>query len=456
MHAKEAERRIRFLAYYDALTGLPNRAFFEETLALAVERARRHRRLLATMFVDLDNFKRINDSLGHPAGDRVLQEVGRRLRDAIRIEDGIARPEPEESGTVARLGGDEFILALGELRRPEDAAIVARRLLTLLEPPVRLDEGDVFIGASIGISIYPQDGERSEDLLKNADTALYHAKDAGRNNFQFYAPAMNEAMSERLDLERCLRTALVDGGFVLHYQPQVRADGSLYGFEALLRFEHPRLGLMKPAQFVPLAEESGLIVPIGNGAFQEACRTQRAWAEAGLPRCTVACNVSARQFRDDGFEASVLHALEATGADPSFIEIEVTESILMDRPERAAATLARLAERGFRIALDDFGTGYSGLSYLKRFPIRTVKIDRSFIQDVAEDAADAAIVSAIVAMCRALSIELVAEGVETPAQRDRLVDLGCEVMQGYLFGRPAPVADAESRLVRQQIAGTVY
>jgi diguanylate cyclase (GGDEF)-like protein len=448
---KDAERRIRFLAYYDTLTGLPNRTFFEETLVVSLARARRTRRVLATMFVDLDHFKRINDSLGHPAGDRVLQEVGRRLREAVRSEDGIARPVAEEARTVARLGGDEFILSLVDLHRPEEAALIAGRVLQLLERPITLDGGDVYVGASIGISVFPADGEDAEELLKNADTALYHAKGAGRNTFQYYSHSMNAAISQRLEFETSLRVALRDGGLRLFYQPKVRGDGSLAGFEALVRFQHPEHGLLPPSEFVPLSEECGLIVPIGNWVIREACRQARAWSDAGLPRCRIACNVSARQFRQEGFAQILEETLESTGVAPSSLEIEVTESALMDHPERAVEALARLCRRGIRIALDDFGTGYSGLSYLKKFPLHTIKIDRSFVKDIVTDKGDAAIVAAVVTLARELSLEVVAEGVETAAQRDFLVRLGCPVMQGYLFGRPGTSQEAEKWLAKQEV-----
>lgn len=440
---RENERKIRFLAYYDVLTGLPNRAFFHESLLASLARARRQSGQLAVLFVDLDNFKRINDSLGHPAGDRVLQEVGRRLRDAIRLEDGISRFGTEREGSLARLGGDEFTLVLGDLRQPEDAARVATRILTILKPPVALETGEIFVSASIGISVFPRDGMSAEELLRNADTALYHAKESGRNAFHFWNETMNTAAFQRLTMEASLRQAVDRDQFLLHYQPQVRlGNRGIAGFEALLRWQHPEIGMVSPGLFVPIAEETGLIRPIGEWVLRATCLQLRAWQDAGLPETRVAVNLSSRQFGDPDVPRTLEAILRETGARAELLELEVTESAVVKDAARAVSDLEALRALGVRIALDDFGTGYSSLAYLKRLPIDVLKIDRSFVRDVATDPRDAAIVSGIVQLAHALGLEVVAEGVEETDQFVVLTQTGCDVMQGFLFGKPQPAAEA--------------
>jgi diguanylate cyclase (GGDEF)-like protein len=451
---EEARDEIRMLAYYDGLTGLPNRALFNETLQGALARARRRQGMLAVLFVDLDHFKRINDTMGHSAGDKLLEAVARRLRDVVRTEDVVSRPETEEASEVARLGGDEFILLAADLELPEDAAHVARRILEALRSPVPLPGGEVFVSASVGISIFPQDGDDVEELFKNADAALYHAKDSGRNNYQFYSPRLNAAALERLNLERSLRVALENGEFVLHYQPQVAArEGRVVGVEALVRWQHPEMGLFAPEQFIGVAEETGLIQGIGEFVLREACSQLQAWAAAGLPEVRMAVNISGRQFRDPGFLASVRAALREGGVPPDRVEIEITESVLMEEASAAVGILESLASEGVRVAIDDFGSGYSSLAYLKRFPIHALKIDRSFIRDIATDSDDAAIVTAVVALGHALDLEVIAEGVETPVQREYLHEHDCDLMQGYIFGKPMPSEEMEELLRAQTDPG---
>lgn len=451
---EEARNEIRMLAYYDGLTGLPNRALFNETLQGALARARRRKAMLAVLFVDLDHFKRINDTMGHSAGDQLLEAVARRLREIVRTEDVLSRPESEEASEVARLGGDEFILLAADLELPEDAAQVARRILEALRAPVALPGGEVFVSASVGISIYPQDGGDVEELFKNADAALYHAKDSGRNNYQFYSPRLNAAALERLNLERSLRLALENEEFVLHYQPQVAArEGRVIGVEALVRWQHPDLGLFSPDQFIGVAEETGLIQGIGEFVLREACSQLHTWAAAGLPLVRMAVNISGRQFRDPGFLDSVRAALGENRIPANRLELEITESVLMDEASAAVGVLESLAAEGLRIAIDDFGSGYSSLAYLKRFPIDALKIDRSFIRDITTDPDDAAIVTAVVALGHALDLEVIAEGVETPVQREYLHEHDCDLMQGYIFGKPMPAEEMEQLLRAQADPG---
>jgi diguanylate cyclase (GGDEF)-like protein len=444
---REAEDRIRFLAYYDNLTGLPNRVLFNEALQQALARAKREETLLAAMFLDLDHFKRINDTLGHSAGDHLLRIVGGRLREVVRETDSVARGLIGGGGSVARLGGDEFILFLTDLRRAEDAARIAGRMLEALQAPVKLDAGEVYVSASIGIVLFPQDGSNMEELLKNADAALYHAKDAGRNNYQFYDPSMNAAAFQRLALEGNLRRAIDRDEFELHYQPKVSArEGRMVGLEALVRWRHPDLGLVMPGRFIPLAEESGLIVALGRWVLKEACEQVRRWQAEGREAVCVAVNLSGQQFRRGDLLRTVDEILAETEVPSSLLELEITETVLMENAVETEKILADLKLRGIKISVDDFGTGYSSLSYLKRFPLDALKIDRSFVRDITTDPDDAAIVAAIVALARSLKIEVIAEGVENPAQREYLHEQGCDCMQGYMFGKPAP-ADEIARLL---------
>jgi diguanylate cyclase (GGDEF)-like protein len=437
---RRSEEQIRLLAYYDGLTRLPNRMLCLERLNYALEGARRQSRSLAVLFLDLDRFKRINDTLGHTLGDRLLQGVSERLRKVLRSGDTVARGDPRDPNeTVARLGGDEFIMLLADIARGEDAGKVARRILDALKEPFRLDQHEVFISGSVGISVFPTDGADVESLLKNADAAMYHAKDVGGNGYQFYNTSMNAASMKRLSLENSLRKGLERDEFLLHFQPQINAaTGAIVGAEALVRWRHPDLGMISPADFIPLAEETDLIVPLGEWVLRSACAQLRAWRQAGHPTLMMSVNVSARQFRRQQIVQAVDQAARGVGLEPRDLDLEITESVLMRNAEDAVSTVSQLKEMGVRISLDDFGTGYSSLSYLTRFPIDTLKIDQSFVRDIGTDPRDAAIITAIIAMARGLGLEVVAEGVETQEQRAFLMQRGCLLMQGYLFSRPVP------------------
>ncbi len=450
---RHSEEQIRLLAYYDGLTRLPNRMLCLERLNFALEGARRQDRSLAVLFLDLDRFKRINDTLGHTLGDRLLQGVGERLRKVLRSSDTVARGDPRDPrDTVARLGGDEFIMLLADIARGEDAGKVARRILDVLKDPFRLDEHEVFITGSIGISVFPPDGADVETLLKNADAAMYHAKDAGGNGCQFYNTSMNAAAMKRLSLENSLRKALERDEFLLHFQPQIDVTtGAIVGAEALVRWRHPDLGMVSPADFIPLAEETDLIVPIGEWVLRSACAQLRAWRQAGHASLMMSVNVSGRQFRRQQIVQAVDQAARGAGLEPRDLDLEITESVLMRNAEDAVSTVSQLKDMGARISLDDFGTGYSSLSYLTRFPIDTLKIDQSFIRDSGTDPRDAAVTTAIIAMARGLGLEVIAEGVETPEQRAFLMQRGCLLMQGYLFSRPVP-ADRFLALLEEQPA----
>jgi diguanylate cyclase (GGDEF)-like protein/PAS domain S-box-containing protein len=423
---KRAEERIQYLARHDALTGLPNRAFLSERLEAMLALARRHEVAAAILFIDLDNFKTVNDSLGHHAGDELLVEVASRLKGALRDAD-----------IVARLGGDEFLVALADLGAPGDATRVATKLLAAISAPITLEGRQVYVTPSIGISLFPRDGEAVDELIRNADAAMYRAKETGRSNFQFYGPGLSESATATLALEATLREASLRGEFAIHYQPQFALDGRMTGVEALVRWQHPERGLLAPAEFVPFAETRGMIITIGRWVLKEACRQQRAWRDAGHATGTMGVNVAALQFRRDALVGEVAQVLNETGLSPGDLELELTESCLMD--DRVVADkLAALHRLGVKIAVDDFGTGYSSLSYLKRYPIDRLKIDRTFIGDLAAGGDNASIVTAMIRLGRALRLSVLAEGVETEAQLAFLKAEGCDEMQGFLWGRPLP------------------
>jgi len=439
---KRAEEQVRDLAYHDALTGLPNRLLFQDRLALAVAQAHRHRQGLAVLFLDLDRFKVINDSLGHTVGDRLVREVAARLRTCVR-----------EGDTVARLGGDEFTLLLPHVGQAVDAAKVAKKVLDLVRIPFDIDGRELFVTASMGISLYPDDGTDAETLVKNADTAMYRAKEQGRDLYQLYTPAMNATALERLALESSLRRALSQDELVLHYQPIFDvASRRVQGVEALLRWAHPELGLVAPADFIPLAEITGLILPMGPWVLRAACAQARAWQER-QPGLCVAVNLSARQFQEASLVAQVTDALADSGLDPRCLQLEITESSAMQNAQTAIQTLRELKSLGVGLSIDDFGTGYSSLSYLKRFPIDTLKIDQSFIRDIGRDPDDAAIASAIIALAHTLKLTVVAEGVETSGQLAFLAAHGCDRAQGYLLSRPFP-ADRCGELLAAPVKAT--
>jgi diguanylate cyclase (GGDEF)-like protein len=436
------EERIRHLAYFDGLTELPNRHFFIENVAKALHHAKRHGRVLGVLSMDLDQFKRINDTLGHTTGDRLLQAVAGRLRDGIRAQDTLALSENEAALGLARLGGDEFCILLTEISQFHDAARVARRILESLAEPFKLDDNELFVTTSIGIALFPSDGDTPEALIKNADAAMYYAKSQGRNNYQFYGKTMNSRALEKLAMESQLRKAIERSEFELHFQPKLDLrTGHISGAEALIRWRHPELGMVPPIDFIPLAEESGLIVPIGEWVLRAACDQNKLWQARGLPPIHVAVNVSSPHFRHSGLLPTVARILRETGLPPHCVEVEVTESMLMDDMETTLATLHKLKDMGLRLAIDDFGTGYSSLSYLKRFPLDALKVDRSFVKDTPAATDDAAITSAIIAMAHSLKLEVVAEGVETTAQLEFLKARGCEYAQGYLISRPLPADD---------------
>jgi diguanylate cyclase (GGDEF)-like protein len=420
-------------AKYDSLTELPNRSLFTECAAAEVARAARANSGFGVLFIDLDRFKHINDSLGHAVGDGVLREVARRLTAALR-----------EVDTVARQSGDEFAVLVHGVSASKDLARVAQKLLEIVAKPYAHNGDELFLSASIGISCYPHDGDSAQALIKNADTAMYRAKEQGRNNYQFFSLEMNRRATETLAFSGRLRQALERGQFVLHYQPRVSVmSGRVTSVEALLRWNHPELGLLLPDRFLPLAEDFGLIEPIGEWVLGEALSQMRLWTEAGVAQARVAVNVSPRQFRAEDFRARVARIIERCGVRPSLLELEITEGAVMHHPQNAARVLGSFHEMGITLAVDDFGTGYSSLSYLKRFPIDFLKIDKSFVDGLPEDSDDCVITNAIIAMARNLDIQVVAEGVETEAQRNFLAAQGCDELQGHLLAEPCPAGDME-------------
>lgn len=427
----EFEERLRYLAHHDTLTALPNRAMLLDHLQTVLAAARAQSRMVAVLFLDLDCFKNINDTLGHDVGDSLLLDLGRRLHEHLRTHDNIAR-----------FGGDEFVIVMDDIDGPDDAGILAQRILDTLTRPFDIAGSQLHVGASIGISLFPADGEDSGSLLKNADAAMYRAKEAGGGGYIFYSEDMGAHALRRLTLENSLRLAVERSEFVLYYQPQVDASsGRVIGCEALLRWQHPKQGLMPPAEFIPLLEETGLIAPVGRWVLETACAQLAAWRRDGHGAISLAVNIASRQFQESGLADLVGGLLQRHQIDPRHLELEITESTLMKHTPATAETLNALARLGVRIALDDFGTGYSSLNYLRRLPIDTLKVDRSFVRDIPDDKDDAAIAQAIVALAQSLHLRVIGEGVETPAQREFLRGLGCEIMQGYLFGKPVPAAD---------------
>ena len=447
---RDAEEQIRRLAYYDPLTGLPNRLLFTEQLHQAIHHAERNHQQVAIMFVDLDHFKRVNDTLGHGAGDELLRVVSGRLSASLRCQDAVSRLDNEvEGSSIARLGGDEFIVMLSGMHRPSDAASVARRLVDALAEPVVVGGTEIFVGSSVGIAMYPNDGVDIDTLLMNADTAMYRAKDAGRGGFQFYDRWMNARALDRLMMESQLRRAMDRSEFVLHYQPRVDVvSGRIVGAEALIRWQHPEKGLVQPLDFIPLVEDTGLVIPIGEWAIGEVCRQIAAWQAEGITPVSVAVNLAATHLRERRLPELVQREMQANGLPPGMLEIEVTESILLVEPEMSLLTAERLNEMGVHLSIDDFGTGYSSLSYLKRLPIHALKIDRSFVRDLAHDPDDAAIITAIIAMAHSLKLKVVAEGVETEAQLAFLRARQCDEYQGFLMSRPM-VASAFGEMLRE-------
>lgn len=435
---KQAEEKIRKLAYYDTLTGLLNRLSFQERLQSALSLAKRNSRLMAVLFLDLDNFKRINDTLGHDRGDILLKTVADSLLESTRESDAIARIGVENIGAdVARLGGDEFTILLTEIAQIEDAGLVAQRILNLLSEPISLDGHNVFATPSIGISVFPDNGDTASTLLKNADTAMYYAKQCGKGNFQFYADSMNANSLERLNLESDLRQALKNEEFELHYQPIIDClTGKIIGAESLLRWNSLKHGLVSPNEFIPLVEGNGMIVDIGKWVLRNACIQNKTWQLAGFEPIQIAVNLSSLQFRHSDLLNTIEQALSDSQLAPEYLVLELTEGMIMHNSEQAITTLERLKQAGVEISIDDFGTGYSSLSYLKRFPLTSLKIDKSFISDLPENQDDAAITTAVIAMAHSLNLRVIAEGVEKPEQTTFLRKLKCNSMQGYLYGKP--------------------
>ncbi|HEX7151561.1 MAG TPA: EAL domain-containing protein [Thermoanaerobaculia bacterium] len=433
---KHAQEQMEYQAYHDVLTELPNRLLFRDRITMALAHARRSGRNVAVMFLDLDQFKLVNDTLGHTAGDRLLQAIGARLVHCVRAED-----------TVARMGGDEFTILLSEIVDRRGASVVAQKVLEAIRHPVFVDEHELFVSTSIGIAIFPEDGTDAETLLKNADRAMYRAKEQGRNQYQFVTSESFSGLEGRLAIERSLHHALQREEFVVHYQPMVEiATGRVVGAEALVRWNHPVHGLIEPGEFIAVAEGCQLIVPLGEWVLRTACQQMKVWHEAGHALLRIAVNLSPRQFQQRDLAAMVERVLSDTGFPPQFLDLEITESTAMQNAELSLSILRRLKEMGIRISIDDFGTGYSSLSYLKRFPIDTVKIDQDFVRDLATDASDSAIISAVISMARALNLRVIAEGVETEEQLAFLQREHCEEMQGFLYSRALPAAEFEIRL----------
>ena len=428
---KAAEQRIEFLAHHDALTRLPNRMLVQDRFRQAIASAERNGSKVAIVFLDLDNFKSINDTLGHSIGDALLQEIASRLNECVRNTD-----------TISRQGGDEFLIVLRDLPDIEATAPIIGKIKEQLQGPFCIDGNDLATSVSIGVAVYPQDGEDFDTLLKRADMAMYQAKEAGRNTYRFFDEQMNIEAVDNLSMRNGLRRAIERGEFVLHYQPQIDlAGGAIVGAEALVRWRHPEKGLIYPDRFIHIAEESGLIVPIGEWVMREACRQAVEWKNSGLPDMVIGVNLSAVQFKRGDVEYAVLDALEKSGLAPEFLELELTESILIQNAESVLATVKRLKLLGIKLSIDDFGTGYSSLSYLKRFDVDKLKIDRSFIRDLATDPDDAAIVRAIIQMARSLNLRTIAEGVENEEMLAHLRFFHCDEAQGYHFARPMAAAD---------------
>ncbi|KQQ88996.1 bifunctional diguanylate cyclase/phosphodiesterase [Massilia sp. Leaf139] len=446
---KRSEEQIRRLAYCDSLTGIPNRQAFLETLERELQRSKVGNKKFAVLFMDLDAFKRINDTLGHNVGDHLLKIVSERLRETIRPSDLVSRSEalPDEAGTIepatsatnlARLGGDEFTILIPDLERVEHALNVAHRVKEAMRRPFLIDGNEIFVTASIGISLFPEDGDDCNSLLKFADTAMYHAKNCGKNNAKLYSSSLTMQIMSHVKLEVGLRKALQNDELYLLYQPQLDVRSlEIVGVEALVRWRHPERGIISPTEFIPLAEETGLIVPIGEWVLRTACDQARAWQRALHRSVRMAVNLSAKQFKDENLSQIVLSALDETGLDPKLLELELTEGTLMDDAKATLATLEQLRRIGVHLSIDDFGTGYSSMNYLKRFDVRALKIDRSFICGLPQDSENAAITRAIIAMAHGLKMAVVAEGVETDEQLILLEQYGCDLVQGYFLGHPS-------------------
>ena len=428
---KLAEERIHFMANHDSLTGLPNRTLLKDRLSQAILYAQRYGRGVSVVFIDLDNFKFVNDSLGHNAGDELLKIIAGRMVDSVRAAD-----------TVVRLGGDEFVILLLDQPSADIVCETVEKLKTVIAETVQVKGHDFKVTASIGVATYPNDGTDADSLLANADAAMYRAKETGRDNFQFYTQSLNKEANEKFQLQTDLRRAIGRSEFILLYQPQVELrTGRVFAVEALIRWNHPTLGVIPPSKFIPLAEACGLIVPIGDWVLNEACRQNKAWQDAGLPSVNISVNISARQFREKDLVSRVVRALQTSGLDGQFLELELTESLIMQDVESAVATMKELQGLGVQLSIDDFGTGYSSLSSLKTFPVARLKIDKSFINDLGTNENDNAVASAVISLGQKLNLKVIAEGVETDEQVAFLRDNNCDEMQGYHFSRPLAPGD---------------
>ncbi|MCK4587563.1 MAG: EAL domain-containing protein [Gammaproteobacteria bacterium] len=438
---KQSQEKVDFLAYHDPLTRLPNRLLLNDRLKHSLQRAEREKTQVAVLFIDLDNFKNINDSLGHPTGDFLLQEVGERIKSLVRVDD-----------TVARLGGDEFIVVMEEIGDAQDSTLLAKKLVSAFNQPFTAKGRELYLTLSIGISIYPSDGADSETLIRNADSAMYRAKAEGRNDYQFYTSALTTAAFERLTLENALRRALENDEFILHYQPQYSLDtGKLTGLEALIRWQHPDMGVIAPDKFIPLAEESGIIVAIGEWVLRTACNQMKSFLDSGYLVERISINISGVQFQRESIVDTIVGVLEETNLDPKSLELEITESVIMQETNKTVKILNEIRQQGITIAVDDFGTGYSSLSYLKRLPVNKLKVDRSFVRDIPRDLNDEAITRAVIALGQALNLKVIAEGVETEEQQIFLKSLGCNEAQGNLYSRPLPVEELAEILKKEKL-----
>lgn len=431
LERKQAEERIRYMAHYDALTGLPNRILLQDRVRQALAYAHRNRTQVALLFIDLDYFKHINDSLGHPIGDRLLQMVANRFQEYLRQGD-----------SVARLGGDEFVLCLPLLTGSNDAALVAQKALDVLDIPFIVEGHELHVSASIGISLYPQDGTNVENLMRAADTAMYHAKEKGRNNYQFFTPALNKAAQQRLVVANQLRNALARNEFAVYYQPQIdMASGTIFSAEALLRWQKPGQAAVSCGPYISIAEETGLVLPIGEWVLRQACRQLKQWRNAGYPTLRMAVNLSPRQFYQPNFLNKIQQILDEAELPASALNLEITESLLLQRSEDNVAALNQLSSMGMQLSVDDFGTGYSSLAYLQRFPVHAIKIDQSFVRGIGRDSNHTALVAAIIAMANSLELKVLAEGVETSQQRTFLMAHGCPAAQGFYYSEAVPAEE---------------
>jgi len=453
---KKSESQIRHMAYYDHLTHLPNRFLFKDRLQLAINHGKRYSRLSALIFIDLDNFKRVNDTFGHSVGDLLLIEVANTLLQCVRQSDSVCRNvDMDSKETVARLGGDEFTILLNEIVDSHDAARVAKRILKAFTSPLFIEGNEIYTRLSMGIAIHPVDGEDTETLIKNSDAAMYHAKSQGKNNYQFYKHSMNVSSLERLTLENHLHRAIERNELLLYYQPQVDARcGKLVGVEALMRWQHPIKGMVPPVHFIPIAEETGLILPMSEWLFKTACLQNKAWQDQGFEPVPIAVNLSGQHFKNYNLVGAVRQALQDTDLEACWLELEITENIVMENMDVTLNMLKELKEMGCRLAMDDFGIGYSSFAHLKKFPLDLIKIDQSFVKDITSNADSVAIVAAIIAMSNSLGLSVIAEGVETAEQQSTLLKQGCFHTQGYLISRPLPV-DAIGEFLKKNLESTL-